>query len=240
MTASQQPASDHQPSALSVWLKIGATVWVYYLLITIFIIVPPFVVPAMGFNLGLRAGTAVTLGGTLVAELIALCLLLAWLRRDGRTLSDLGWRLPTTRVALALGICFGLVYAAFTLWHPDIGRHATEISLFKLWGVVVGIFGGIIEEIIFRGFVLTELERIRASPSMQIIVSGMTFALIHIGYGFWSVLATFVMGMALAFVYLLGRRSLTAPIVSHAVINAIIEPWLLLYTITIYADMFGK
>ena len=50
---------------------------------------------------------------------------------------------------------------------------------------------------------------------------------------------TLLLGMALALLYHQGRRSLTAPIVSHALINAIIEPWLLLLTLTYYAQMFA-
>jgi hypothetical protein len=40
--------------------------------------------------------------------------------------------------------------------------------------------------------------------------------------------ATFVLGTALAITYLVGKRSLTPVIVSHVLVDLVIEPWLLL------------
>jgi hypothetical protein len=39
---------------------------------------------------------------------------------------------------------------------------------------------------------------------------------------------TFVLGVALATTYVIGKRSLTPVIISHALIDILIEPWLLL------------
>ena len=39
---------------------------------------------------------------------------------------------------------------------------------------------------------------------------------------------TFLLGIALAMTYVIGKRSLTPVIISHALIDVIIEPWLLL------------
>ncbi len=226
------------PSRLRIWSEVAATVVVYQQLLVVFIAVPPFLLPALGYHLNLRQGTAVTLGGTLVAELIALGLLLSWLRREGRSLADLGWRRPTTWPALVLGVAFGLLYAATTLAHPDIGRYFGEVGPFQLWGAAVGVAGAVIEEIIFRGFVLSELGRIDVRPAAKVIVSGLTFGLVHLGFGLWGIAFTTAMGMVLAIAYLIGRRSLTPPVIGHGLANLIIEPWLLLYTI--YARMFSR
>jgi hypothetical protein len=40
--------------------------------------------------------------------------------------------------------------------------------------------------------------------------------------------------------YIWSGRSLIAPIAGHSVANLMIEPWLLLYTITFYAKMFSQ
>jgi membrane protease YdiL (CAAX protease family) len=240
-TPEQAPQIEtKRPSTALVWMEVGATVWVYYLLITLVIAVPPFLFGAAGLHLNLRQGTAVTLGCTLVAELIALGLLVQWLRRSGRSLADLGWRRPTTTAALLVAVVAGIAYGAYTLMHPDIGRHAAEMSVLKLWGVIVGVAAAVVEEMVFRGFVLTELERIRVPVWGQVLTSGVTFGLIHIGFSAWGMALTFLLGMVLALLYHQGRRSLTAPIVSHALINAIIEPWLLLFTLTFYARMFAQ
>ena len=39
---------------------------------------------------------------------------------------------------------------------------------------------------------------------------------------------TFVLGVALATTYVIGKRSLTPVIISHSLIDVLIEPWLLL------------
>jgi uncharacterized protein len=126
--------------------------------------------------------------------------------------------------ALLLGLVFGLAYAAYTLSNPAIGAHAAELSPLKVWGAGVGCFGGVVEEIVFRGFVLTELDRIRTSVRLQVLVSGVVFGLLHAGFSPAGMMLTFVMGLVLAVVYMLGRRSLTPVALSHAVINLLIEP----------------
>jgi len=63
---------------------------------------------------------------------------------------------------------------------------------------------------------------------------------VHPGFGLWGMLMTFLLGIALAIIYLAGKRSLTGPILCHGLINVVIEPWLLLYTIEFYARMFAS
>lgn len=77
---------------------IGALV-VYGLVTVVFLLLPRLVVPALGVSLDLRGQTAAALGGTLLGELVALGLLMAWLRRHERSLADLGCGRPTTMPA---------------------------------------------------------------------------------------------------------------------------------------------
>jgi membrane protease YdiL (CAAX protease family) len=93
---------------------------------------------------------------------------------------------------------FGLAYAAYTLSNPAIGAHAAKLSPLKVWGAGVGCFGGVVEEIVFRGFVLTELDRIRTSVRLQVLVSGVVFGLLHAGFSPAGMMLTFVIGLVLA------------------------------------------
>lgn len=208
----------------------------YQILITVFIAFPPFIFQANGIYLGLRDGTAMTLGCTLVAELMALGLLALWLRRRRLSFAGLGLGRPTTHASLCVATVFGAFYAAFTLHALGLTEHLREVSFFRLWGMFVGVVGAFAEEVIFRGFLLTELERIRVSPVWQILISALLFSLVHLSFNIGGIVATFVMGAALAVVYITGGRSLTAPIIGHALINLIIEPWLLLWLITFYSQ----
>jgi len=53
-------------------------------------------------------------------------------------------------------------------------------------------------------------------------------------------LLTTAMGMILAITYIWSDRSLAAPIVGHCLINAALEPWLLLWLISTYARMINS
>jgi membrane protease YdiL (CAAX protease family) len=222
------------------WIEAAAAVWLYYLLAVVCIAFPPFVVPALGFNLNMRQGTAVTLGCTLVAEGFALAALAAWLRRRGLTFGNIGWRRPTTKWVLAGAVVLAVAYVAFTYLLPEVREVAFEVTAFRFWGAGVAVFAAVVEEMVFRGFVLTELERSGASWRAQILASGLAFGLIHVGFGWWGMVITFLLGLGLGILFIVGGRSLAPPILSHASINAAIEPGLLLYTIEFYAEMFGE
>lgn len=234
------PLPPGAPPRWSAWLQAAAAVWLYYLLAVVCIAVPPFVVPALGFNLSFREGTAVTLACTLVAEAVALGVLAFWLRRRRLTFSEIGWRRPTTASALAVAVFLAAAYTAFTFLLPEVRSVAMEVTLFRAWGAAVSAFAAGVEELVFRGFVLTELDRSGASRRTQVLVSGVTFGLIHLGFGWWGMAVTFILGLGLGGLYVAGRRSLIPPILCHGLINLAIEPGLLLYTIETYARMFGE
>jgi membrane protease YdiL (CAAX protease family) len=233
------PLNTERPKAWFVWTEVGLTLWLYYLLITLFIAVPPFIAPALGFHLNLRQGTSVTVAGVLVAEAVAFTALILWLRRRSLSLRSLGFIRPSRWLPVIVAVVFSLAYAGFTLMIPDVRSHVAEISIFKIWGVFVSVIGALVEETIFRGFILTELERLWSSRCMQVVVSGVTFGLLHIGFSWWGIVCTTLMGTVLAITYLWSGRSLLAPVVGHSLINIIIEPWLLLYIISFYARMFS-
>ena len=76
---------------------------------------------------------------------------------------------------------------------------------------------------------------------IQIIVSGLAFGLVHITWGLFSkekrflkgaFIATTFLGFGLAIVYLVGNRNIGPCIVSHSIINIIIEPWLMLAAVS--------
>ena len=237
----EEPASAaRRPTpAWLAWGEVGFALWLYYILIVLAIAAPPFIVSGLGFRLNLRQGTAVTLGGTLLAEALVLLVLAWWLARRGLSFRDIGVVKPSRSVPVAVACCFALLYAGWTLLIPEVRANATEIGLFKFWGVAVSVAAAVVEEAVFRGFIMNELARAGRSRPIQVGVSAITFALLHLGFGLWGLACTLIMGAVLAMTYLWNGRSLAAPIAGHCLVNAIIEPWLLLYVITFYARMFG-
>jgi uncharacterized protein len=240
LSAGSEEKSRLRRSRWLVWLEIIGVVWLYYALIVVCVAVPPFVVPEFGWQLNFREGTAVTFGCTVVANFIALGVLRIWLRRQNLTFYDLDWRPPFTRSSMAIAVVVAIAYSSFTLLLPELREDAAELSLFKLWDASCSLFAAAVEEIIFRGYILTVLERNGSSFTAQVLTSGIAFGVVHIGYAPWAIAMTLLLGVVLAWLYLLGRRSLAAPIVCHGLINVIIEPWLLLYTIELYARIFAS
>jgi len=186
---------------------------------------------------GMRQPTsrvATFLIGTTAGELAAFGVLIWLLHRRGNRLRDLGWGKPTRWGAIALGIGIAIVYSAYTAFNPHVGSHLLEFSWLKLLAIGAAVVAGLVEETIFRGYVMTTLGRMGYGLVVQVMLSALFFALAHF-YAFstpFTVLVvqglTFVLGVALAITYVIGKRSLTPVITGHALIDVIIEPWLLL------------
>jgi len=212
----------------------------YFCLTTIFLVGPPLVLKLMGIHLGLRAGTAITLGGVLIAELIALWGVFAYYRRKGIAIGDLGWSLPANKApVIVLSLAAALLYSWYAMQIPQVQENVTEISLLKAWGLAVGVAAALIEEIIFRGYVMARLQQAKIPPMFQVLFASVAFSLLHIGFGLTGVLCTFVVGVALGGLYVMGRRNLLGPIVCHCTINALIEPWLLFWLLQFYSEKFA-
>ena len=81
--------------------------------------------------------------------------------------------------------------------------------------VMVGIF----EELVFRSYMHTFLNRYTQSPLALVLISSIAFGLIHWGLGLHAVLITSIIG-ALFMIAYLRTRSLPA-IMSHFAINFI-------------------
>lgn len=176
-----------------------------------------------------RGFVAFLLVGTAVGELLALGVLVWLLRRGGVTLADLGWGRPTTRVALVLGVLVALVYAGVTVVvNPVVAQHAVAPTGLKLLAIAAAVVvAGVVEEVIFRGYVMTTLGWMGHGRAVQVVVSAAAYALVHPTASL-AILFTFVLGAAFAVVYLVGNRSLTPVIVAHMLVNLIIEPGLFL------------
>jgi uncharacterized protein len=124
---------------------------------------------------------------------------------------------------------------------PFVRSMQREISLFKLMGVGSAIIGGIVEEAVFRRWLMDTLMHGGSGPVIQIMLSGVVFGLAH---GSWllakgrfkfalpAILSTSVLGAFLAGIYILGGRNLGPCIFAHAAINTVVEPWLMLAAIS--------
>jgi membrane protease YdiL (CAAX protease family) len=133
-----------------------------------------------------------------------------------------------------------IVAAAFTAIAcrlPSVRANLFTISWLKVLALAVAIAAGFCEEAIFRKLLMDALAHGGTGLTMQVLASGLAFGLVH---GIWgafrgsvtaaigATVATGVLGLALAVVYLASHRVLAPCIVSHLLINALAEPGLVL------------
>lgn len=194
---------------------------------------------------GLRARVTVELSGAMAAEIILFVLLLRWLRGRGITLAELGLR----RGAGAQGwVAAALVAALFIGFNVALPLRGTpnlwELSLFRVYnGLLAGLTAGVVEEVFFRGWMMTALDRAGHGRTAQVSVSALLYGAVHSAWGFTSgvftmqlvggaVVGTAIFGAFCSGVYLLSGRRLWPVIVAHTAIDFVIEPWLFMVALT--------
>jgi uncharacterized protein len=141
---------------------------------------------------------------------------------------------------LALLIAIGYVFYTFKAI-PLVNKMQREISMFKLTGLFAGLAAGIIEELVFRRWLMDSAMNHGTGIIPQIIISGVAFGFAHTAWGMFgrnrkfglvAFSATTVLGFSLAIVYAVGQRNIGPCIVAHCLISMIIEPWLMLAAIS--------
>ncbi len=189
--------------------------------------------------------TAVGLG---FSGLILLITIKIWLRRTKQSMKGLGWGKPTTAAALVLGVLFA--FALLGLCYMNNRRLGVEFSLgriepLRILAAVLTAFAGIVEEIGMRGVLMTELAKIKTRTWLQVLISGLCYAIYH-SLQFLtspvqfvqSMVVSAILGVILAGIYVMGRRSLTPCIISHGLANLLGEPYILMGALAAFAK-FG-
>ncbi len=154
-------------------------------------------------------------------------------------LTALGFREPFAEmwIAWVAGIALAGAYVAYCVRIPTVKPWLVRPHTLKVIALILAVLAGTLEEIAFRKMLMDWIERSGAGAAIQVIVSGASFGLMHIVWGglkgSWvialgSVVATSVLGLGLAMVYLIGDRHLAPCIVSHFLVTALIEPGLLI------------
>jgi membrane protease YdiL (CAAX protease family) len=174
------------------------------------------------------------LGAADTTLLIAMMIVIT--RAHGQSLKELwlGHRRPMGEARLGLLLVIpvfmivGLVMAALMQFAPSL--HNVPVNPFEelanggvrdavMLGVVAILAGGVREEL-QRAFLLQRFERHLGGPIVGVIILSLAFGLGHYPQGWDATITTGLLGAFWAIVYL-RRRSVVAPMVSHAMFNAI-------------------
>ena len=129
-------------------------------------------------------------------------------------------------VAIALIVAFGLDQLIATLMgaEPDLSsfdRVKGSTSQFLLLLLIGIIWGGVVEETIFRGFVIgwgCSLFGARAQLSLT-LVSAAVFGFAHLYQGWSGVITTGILGLGYGLAYIATGRNLLTAIAMHATVN---------------------
>ena len=172
-----------------------------------------------------------------------LAFLLWWfMRLDGLRFNDIGWALPRPAIRSLIreiGIGGGAGVLIYLFHHyamtPGVGLLLRETGIPTLRAapaaaplgsdlvMAVGIavfFGGLVEEHLYRGYILTRLlERLSVVGALVPLTLG--FALLHFGLGLSGMIVAGTTGLLLSLLFI-WRRMLPAAIVAHAMVNVLV------------------
>lgn len=135
----------------------------------------------------------------------------------------------------ALLVTIGFVLFSNRL--PSVRDNLFRPSWLKLLAVLVAVASGFCEEMIFRKWLMDILQHKGYGPVLQLAGSAVAFGLAHAVWGLMrgslraalgAMIATGALGLAFAAIYLASHRIVLPCIVSHFLINLLIEPGLVL------------
>jgi len=188
-----------------------------------------------------RRKTVLILGMTSLFMLSPLAMSLFW--HPIPLFQNLGFERESIAPALAwiLATITAIAHVLYTMKViPMVLVKQKEISWFKLLGILSAL-AAIVEEVFFRRWTMDMLMSRGVTPILQVIISGIVFGLAHYSwilargdfkFAIPAILSTSVLGIFLAIIYLVGGRNLGPCIFAHGIINLIIEPWLMLSSVS--------
>lgn len=236
-------AKDSVPARYACWvdslflaLGIPAGIWVISKIMTASFPVAAYGYPEQRFFFWFSAGV--------IVEWLFVVGLWFLLRRRRSSFAAMGvWRFGTWPAWVLAVSLAALSIASNLRLFPRMGIPISSAFFphgFHLFAaLVLGVTAGFCEEVLFRGFLMTQFAEAGYGKVMQVLVPGAAFGLAHAGYlnqGFlvWLGIAvpTAFLGMMWGIAYLLGRRSLVPTMVAHFLNDATALPWITFFMMT--------
>ena len=173
----------------------------------------------------------------LTVQVLLLVTQFAVFRRQGLTLSNLGWQVPAGKEAwkeLLLGVVVGAPLGVLWIYvlepllstiQSTVGDYVPAGSLFPALGAAIIPFAiadvllaPFAEENIYRGYGMTKLLP-GYGPTRTILLSSLFFGLLHWSGGFWYILTTAIV-VGIPFAILRQRReNMLVPFAAHLALN---------------------
>jgi len=184
------------------------------------------------------------IAGPSIAEWLFVLGIVFILRHRGLSLNDIGvWRGGNWRAWI-----FALSFASLAIgsnlrflprMNVPISSAFFPQGFHLAAALIMGTTAGFCEEVLFRGFLMTEFANAGYRKVAQVLIPGVAFGLAHAGYlnqGFlpWLGIAvpTALIGMMWGVSYLLGQRSLIPAMVAHFLNDATALQWISFFMVT--------
>ena len=161
--------------------------------------------------------------------------LIVYLRRQSIHSLGLGkppWPRAYVGALLAVPACYAAIIPSVLLYLLAAGVELPELvrereAFFEIVPdlsfasvLLLAVFTGVHEEILFRGFVLTRLGAFFRSPAPAVILCGVFFGAMHVYQGVIGVIQTTAVGLVLGAIVVI-TRSLWPAIIAHGIFNAV-------------------
>jgi membrane protease YdiL (CAAX protease family) len=182
-----------------------------------------------------------SISGGVIGEWLLVIALWLVLRSRNQSFRDLGtWQFGNWAAwGLAL-LLAGLSIASnlrfLPRMHIPIADAFAPRGFHLVAAIALGITAGFCEEVLFRGFLMTEFAYAGYGKFAQVILPGVAFGFAHLGYAVHGIIAaagimvpTALLGMMWGVAYLLGRRALVPCIVAHFLNDSTALPWILFF-----------
>jgi hypothetical protein len=223
------PPSSERVSAFTAWrnaLGIVVLLWLVVGLANLGFLAH-FLATTLRHRL-LLAALLLDIGFAVAIGLVVAAIVL-WQHAHGESLSALGWRRPTTPLAMALAVPFGALWVWLSYAR---GGNPLAITWERPLMLLLGLFLAFGEELAMRGFLMENLRRGGVPTWLQVFASGVSTGSYHGIVGLSYSPAYAVVSAALfsvvAVLFAIGRRSLTPGYTAHAMTHVFGEPTLTL------------
>jgi uncharacterized protein len=172
----------------------------------------------------------------LVSFWIGFAIILAVILRmsAGRSLRELlrslGLGTPSRLATNIAGVILGLLWGALfltSIFQVNPEANIAQINVFRIVTALLAAGGALLEDLVTRGYLMNQMQRIRIPAWVQIVVPALVFALYHTIWGFniFSFIFIVVYGLLLSGLFVWGKRSLTPVILGHSLAVLISEPF---------------
>ena len=213
-----------------VWRRIASVTVLLFLLIG-----PSFgPIPTM---LSQRFSLEGSVVGLLISFLVGFTIIIAVIKRMYPEMSlvellrSLGLGAPSRTAANIVGLIFGLLWGALlmaNIFQFDPDANLAQFNGFRLLTALMAATGALLEDVITRGFLMNQMQKIQLPNWVQIVVSALIFALYHTawsGFNVFALIFSIVYGLILGGLFVWGKRSLTPVILGHSLAVLISEPF---------------